>query len=296
MPPQPELLVEDGVQAGLSTALAQGASSVGSDLDSAIIIADSALLPSHFEVVVENGRTALRAVSGEVVLSDGTWLAPGENIVCASDCGFTAGNTRFALRPADTSQGASAALPAAVSSAHSPKTVSMVAGIAGVAALGMMVFSFLGQHSSHTARTNLPMAAAPAAHPAMDVASVLQTLRERLDAAGLGSVAIAPSQDGSVLAQGSLFPAQMTAWTTVREWYDTHYGNHRVLVDQVSQVSKGPSLTISAVWAGRNPYVVDEQGDKLFIGAALASGWVIQAIQPGQVIVDNGQQKVAIRY
>ena len=52
----------------------------------------------------------------------------------------------------------------------------------------------------------------------------------------------------------------------------------------------------AAVWAGASPYVVDDHGDKLFIGAAIGGGWTIQAIQAGNVVVQNGQQKVAIRY
>jgi hypothetical protein len=301
---RPELLVEEGIQAGLSASLAPGSSFVGSDLSSAVIIADPALLPSHFELVFEDGKTALRAVAGEVVLNDGTWLAPGENIVCSETCSFTAGNTRFALRVpeqalATTSIGAGAATRQATGAKSGKNAISVASGMVAITAVGLLIFTAAGLRSGKatpaTAGHNVHVAA-PATPRMVSIDEVMQNLRTRLDAAGLSALASAPARDGSVIVQGSLFPAQMSAWVGVREWYDMQYGNGRVLVDQVIPAGAGPSMVISAVWAGATPYVIDDHGDKLFVGASVGGGWTIQAIQPGHVIVQNGQQKVAVRY
>ena len=207
MSQQPELLVEEGVQAGLSTSLAQGSSFVGSDLNSAVVIADSALLPSHFEIVFENGKTAIRAVAGEVVLGDGTWLSPGENVVCASACSFVAGNTRFALRLPTPMKATAASAPVEASKSF----VSLVSGAAAVVAAGILMFTAIGLRPGRATPASAAHAIELAA-PQMPVARVVSLdhvvtdLRSRLDAAGLSGIAVTPVKDGSLVAQGAFVP------------------------------------------------------------------------------------------
>lgn len=298
MSQQPELMVQEGVQAGLSAPLALGSSVVGSDLHSAVVIADSALLPSHFELVYENGTTALRAVAGEVVLDDGTWLSPGDNVICNNACSFVAGNTRFALRlPPPENRAAN--MPAPVAASRS--MVSIVSGAAALVAAGILMFTVVGlrpgRATPSTAAHAVQMAtASQASEQAAPLSDVVGALRSRLDSAGLGGIAITPVQDGSVVAQGTVFPAQMAAWVTLRQWYDGEYGAGRVLIDKVAPAAAAPSLAVAAVWAGASPYVINGDGDKLFIGASIGSGWSIQSIHSGSIIVAKGDQKVAIRY
>lgn len=298
---EPELLVEEGVQAGLALPLAPGSSLVGSDFDSCVVIADTALLPGHFEIRYDDGFAVLRAVAGDVVLADGTWLSPGQDVACPETCSFVAGNTRFGLRlPAGgrATIAGSGDLAVGPSSARPQKAlISVVSGVLAVVAIGVLAFTAIGLRSGEANPALVARSIVPATPAHTDaVKDVVSALRTRLDAAGLAAIAVTPVKDGSIIVQGSLFPSQLAAWTSVREWYDTEFGTGRVLVDQVNGTSAPPKLAIAAVWAGANPYVIDDSGNKLFPGATLGSGWTIQAIQGGHIIVNNGEQKLAIRY
>jgi len=57
-------------------------------------------------------------------------------------------------------------------------------------------------------------------------------------------------------------------------WFDTAATGRAVLVDRVNVAAAAASLQVQAVYTGLTPYVIDGEGQKLFIGASLPDGSV----------------------
>ncbi|WP_442777753.1 SctD/MshK family protein, partial [Pseudomonas syringae pv. coryli] len=52
-------------------------------------------------------------------------------------------------------------------------------------------------------------------------------------------------------------------------------------------------VRLQAVWFGRNPYVIDEHGKRVYPGAMLADDWTLESIEGDQVRLVRGQERFA---
>lgn len=125
--------------------------------------------------------------------------------------------------------------------------------------------------------------------------SPVQALRQRLADAGLASLEVTDSGD-YLSVSGHYDPGQVDAWNATQRWFDQYYGSHNVLLNeaQQSETPVQPELQLQAVWLGKNPYVIDARGQRLYPGAALSSGWVISAIESDQVLLSRGDDQFAL--
>jgi hypothetical protein len=139
-------------------------------------------------------------------------------------------------------------------------------------------------------------AIAPQATHARDSAALLKDLRQQLASAGLDEVSVNIQSDGAVEAVGRIGPAKGEAWRAAVRWFDTAAAGRAVLVDRVSVTAAAASLQVQAVYTGLTPYVIDGEGQKLFIGASLPDGSVIQKIESERVLLKRGDQLVAVRF
>jgi hypothetical protein len=139
-------------------------------------------------------------------------------------------------------------------------------------------------------------AIAPQATHARDGAALLKDLRQQLASAGLDEVSVNIQSDGAVEAVGRIGPTKGEAWRAAVRWFDTAAAGRAVLVDRVSVTAAAASLQVQAVYTGLTPYVIDGEGQKLFIGASLPDGSVIQKIESERVLLKRGDQLVAVRF
>ena len=121
-------------------------------------------------------------------------------------------------------------------------------------------------------------------------------LNRQLALAGLDGISVGLQPDGGVVASGRIIPPRAEAWHAAVRWFDTAAEGRAVLVDRVEVSSVAAFLQIQAVYTGRTPYVIDGEGQKLFIGASLPDGAVIQKIESQRVLVKRGDQVVAVRF
>ncbi|UDL94590.1 hypothetical protein LGH83_19180 [Lichenihabitans sp. PAMC28606] len=291
--PSTALLVESGVHRTARSALSHGCNRIGSSADNDIVISDLPPGGTAFLLTCENGRTTIEARDATVDLSGRKVLQAGRSRRLPPGASFTSCGVSFRL------DGSALALPAR-------QRASLVANhlpafVIGVLCTGMLslVASLNAAPALHPVERSIETTGSiPAARPVIlpEVSAVVDAFRQKLATTGLEAVTLKAEPDGSIEARGQITPQQAGAWHEASRWFDGAAGGVTVLVDQVSVASDPPPLTVQAVWPGRNPYVIDGSGGKLFIGAILPSGWVVSAIDATRVTIKRGDQITAVRF
>lgn len=287
------LTVLDGLQAGSRTRLSSGGNRIGTGTDCAVVIADPAMRSDHFEVVVGD-VTVIRAHC-QLAMPDGSLLAPGSQIPLSGATAFVAGTTRFLLDPATPEP---TAVPVTTGSGRRGRYAAAGGGI-GVALMAVLGGVWLSGRGPGPVRPAAAAASLPVHRPLdedVDRSGALRALRARIAEGGLAGVTVSAQPDGTVVASGLLGVGDEPAWSSIRQWFDARYGNAIVVVERFGVPGALPPLRIAAVWAGANPYVVNDRGDRLHAGAAVGDGWFVDRIAVGHVVVRRGSQTVALRY
>ena len=140
------------------------------------------------------------------------------------------------------------------------------------------------------------VAITPEAKHVRDSAALLKDLRQQLASAGLDGVSLDIQSDGAVRAVGRIVPTKEEAWRAAVRWFDTAAAGRAVLVDRVDVAAAAASLQVQAVYTGLPSYIIDGEGQKLFVGAHLPDGSVIQKIENQSVVIKHGDQLVAVRF
>lgn len=293
----PNLLVKSGPQAGALLTLLPGSHRVGKSFDCNIVLADPLLAAAHFALEDASGPNnapalALRALDAEVRIQGGPVLRSGESYPVRWPLSFTAGGTQFRLE-----------LPVNTPASAGPGWQSRVAMLA-VLAIGAITFLVVQATPAGTATVADLSAVAPvrehviaATSPARPVAAELTAaLADRLATAGLAGVHPSMNADGVMEAAGTVLPEQQAAWSDVKRWFDGAHGARTVLVDRVALSAPAAPLSIAAVHPGASPFVIDRSGQKLFPGSSLPGGWVVDTIEPTQVLVRRNGQALAVRF
>lgn len=277
------LAIADGVHAGARLPLRAGVHRVGGSLDNDVVVSEAALAACHFEIE-HGGTTVLRTCGASLRLADGTALVAGGSVAVAGTLHFHAGGTGFRL--------------VAAAPARSRTTRRLAAPVAALAACvaAVLVVSAPGAESN-AALGRAPRVAERRVAAAPDTTEVAAALGDRLVLAGLGGLQPTTGGDGTVTVSGSLSPEQKAGWAEVRRWFDGRYGGGVVLVDHVGATVAMAPLSIAAVRPGGDaPFVIDQAGRRLFIGSAVADGWVVAAIEPTRVTVRRHAETLAVRF
>ena len=278
----PHLVVASGLQKGAKVPLPRGESRVGSDPSCSVVVIDSTMEGCHLRVVVED-VVQLRC-DFPVILSDGTAIASGDVFEVPANCQFTAGSTEFEL-----------ALPVP----PLPQRRLSRLALTGTAALGAAVValtSMLVMDSASPAPGVTVTSAHLVASNASNVAAAVGFLQQQIGAAGLLALKVAAQPDGGIVIEGMLPAKAQGDWSAIRQRYDRQFGTAHVLLEHFTSADDQPPLRVAAVWSGPDPYVVDQHGDRLRVGANLGGGWSIQGIDGRQVMIRRGTASVALRY
>lgn len=127
--------------------------------------------------------------------------------------------------------------------------------------------------------------------------SAAEALRERLLALTLDSVVVTV-ESGMVIAKGTIISSSREDWNATQVWFDQSFGQKTVLQSQVAETevnaAKSP-ISIQSIWAGKIPYLIDGSGEKLFEGAILKDGWVIEKIEEGKVRLRRNQELLSLK-
>lgn len=289
----PVLTIVDGLQAGFKTKLATGDYLIGTGTDCMVVVADPAMCSDHFEVHV--GEVTVLHARRQLVLLDGSNLAPGSRLAIAGPTTFIAGGTRFLIEPP-----VSTVSTTSVVSTQPRRRGRFSAILSSVSVAAAVVAGGIWLTGRGPAVVPLTHAASAALRPAalrgVDRGAAADMLQSRIASAGLPGVLVSRQPDGTLLVNGVLGVGDEPAWIGVRQWFDTNYGNEFVLVERFGTTGALPPLRIAAVWAGSHPYVVDDRGTRMHVGASAGDGWSVDGISAGHVVMRRGTQSVSLRY
>jgi hypothetical protein len=299
----PLLFVEGGIHRSAAVEVPVGESDVGSDAANHVVVSDLPA-PTAFRLKWDGRSLVLSAVGCDADV-DGKALRRGRDRRFKRSSSLVVGGIAFRLKlpmTADDNAGFGGLLLGSRSFG-----AGFAAGGAGIAMLAAtaLIASPSSPPPMRFADGALEMtgggaanveAVAPQATHARDSAALLKDLRQQLALAGLDEVSVNIQPDGAVEAAGRIVPTKGEAWRAAVRWFDTAAAGRAVLVDRVTVTAAAASLQIQAVYTGLIPYVIDGEGQKLFIGASLPDGSVIQKIENQSVLLKRGDQLLAVRF
>jgi type III secretion protein D len=284
------LLVRSGVHEGACLDLKQGTIRVGSAAGNDVVLADCGL--AHAFTLHAAGR-GIAVEAGEARIEiDGVPLPATQRKLLKRSCELHGGGVALRL---DIPEPARAEGGAAIATRHRRTAALLLsAAIVSIAITATsMPRSVARQPAAMDARA--ARAAAPTAAPAK-AGALLEALRRRGQRDGLSSIQFRRGDDGAIVATGWALPGQMAAWREAQRWFDAHAAGQAVLVDQVQPLDAMPRLDIQAVWQGPSPYLIDGSGEKVPVGASLADGWQLAAIEADAVRLQRDGAVVRVRY
>ncbi|BAM93195.1 hypothetical protein S58_72310 [Bradyrhizobium oligotrophicum S58] len=327
MPASPspfELAIRSGLHAGVRQELDAGTYLLGHSMDADVVLMDDCLAPLHARLALEADCCEVESTADGVLLN-GTLLGAGEARISRYPADIVLNGIqlrctrkrrtiglsflRYGLGtaailvclalllqgfPADADKVTGDGVYATAEWPRSPGCVSDCSTkypskhAAASPAPTLAPASLPGQ--GRTGRTG----AGPGA-PAADLNGAADALRQRLAAAGLTTVEIV-SDSSAITARGNIDSAALGKWRDIERWFDGTFGIAIVLTSQVEAKSASPStpLTVQAIWAGAGPYVIDGRGQKLFAGAVINDGWIVDRIEQNRVVLRRGADLLAV--
>jgi Inner membrane component of T3SS, cytoplasmic domain/Inner membrane component of T3SS, periplasmic domain len=129
------------------------------------------------------------------------------------------------------------------------------------------------------------------------VAEAASYLSARLKALGITSLKVTTA-DKRILVIGTLNTRESVAWTSAQQWFDETYRGRVVLTANVAigENMGAPTLRLQAIWFGERPYIITEEGRRLYEGARLDDGWVLQRIAEDRTILEKDGASLALTY
>jgi hypothetical protein len=121
-------------------------------------------------------------------------------------------------------------------------------------------------------------------------------LKIRAMAAGLTELHITGDASNMIQIAGDVPAPQQPAWQAVRQWFDATYGTKFAVVDRINVSYPTVPLNVAAVRYGAQPFVVDQSGQKLFIGSQTSNGWTIDGINETRVTLHKDNQTAAVTF
>lgn len=310
------VFIETGLHAGAVQRLEPGLYTIGSELDSDIVLSDPDVESVHAILEFDESGLRLEPAKGKVSVHGETGqLEPGDERYLSLPAGFSIGDTAISIRaPKDVvrtrnrQRYAIGAMAAAVIGVVGLYTVGPLSDTFSPAPPGQMADDKLGPAATETADSRSipapsaldaedagsPLATGPDSDPAVTGDMAAAALRDQLTEASLSSIDVIVKKD-HLVAKGTADPEQMSDWQSIQMWFDGEYGRDVSLVPDVAAAEEvePPQLAIEAIWAGDDPYIM-AGGRRYFEGARIGDGWAIEQIRPEQITLRRGDQSFSI--
>ncbi|MDF0733057.1 FHA domain-containing protein [Pseudomonas entomophila] len=288
-PAAPVLCVTHGLHQGGRIRLDATRYTLGSALDADFILNDPGIAPRHLVLRLADGKLAVEALGGEVRVED----RQGRAVLVPAGSGYRGqlplriqlGEARLSI---DLDAPVRAPTPVLPRWLAKPRLL-LALGLMGICA---MAFAFRAEPAKPQA---VAAATAPSTPRPAPIAQARQWLEQQLLAAGFKGVTLT-EVDGQLLAEGRHEQAQNARWVALRQAFDQRFGQQVLLRSTVSAQAETakPRVHFQAVWFGDNPYVIGDGGKRLYPGAAVADGWVLERIDSEQVVLARGDERFTL--
>lgn len=291
----PVLEITHGLHQGVSLPLDKSVYIVGSAATADVLLSDAGIVERHMALRFTDGHVAVEAIGEDVIVRGAH----------ARDVRIHAGNGYRARLPVTIRLG-EARLTLSRGDTVPPRPMTVTPVALGwplnrrwiIASLLMFLcvgaFAFRGEPVSPLAMSTIDKTSPSPAVPERGSAApqAKAWLEQRLTAAGLDRIEVS-QVDGQLSARGSYGPTQKSQWISVRQAFDSRFGQQVMLLPSVvarPAIDK-PRVRFQAVWFGRNPYVINDSGERLYPGAALSEDWTLERIENDQVILARGEER-----
>ncbi|WP_437880814.1 SctD/MshK family protein [Pseudomonas sp. LRF_L74] len=288
----PRLLVVAGVHAGASLPIDQPEWHVGSSTECDVVLSDPGLAARHFRICLgKRHAVTLEATGGDL------WV---DEVEVARGSGYRA-HLPVRVRVADMIIELQGPAQRGRLPLRLPPLAAWFKGNAAVVGAGVVVacllaYPFIGMREADASASVQAMLTAPVAmadNTAPENAA--QALRGHLDQAGLQHLQL-DAQGSYLQVSGEVGVREMEQWRATQRWFDETYGRTHLLHGAVSLRSApaAPRVRFQAVWNGDKPYVIGERGQRLYPGAALSDGWLLERIEAERIILARDGQEFSL--
>ncbi|MDX8515932.1 SctD/MshK family protein [Mesorhizobium captivum] len=304
--PSISLSVIHGFHAGAELSLIKPLYTIGSSMESDIVLRDAGIAPTHARLRRKGGQIEIEAVGGDVTLATGETIREGHGSRCRLPVAITLGDARIQLAGPQRA-------PNRWSLSNRPF---LVAGAVLFAVFAISIaangFSFakpdLGEKTSSIPGGELTRMAfvGDTGRNVMDDSSPEQMqsaaeaesqLKQRLEQSGISTLTVQRSP-GRLVVTGLVPNDKSGAWTETQSWFDQAFGARTPLVSNVmiGNAEQAPRLTLQAIWYGERPYVIAADGARYHEGAFTNDGWTIKHIGETELVLTKGGATVALKY
>lgn len=281
------LTVLKGRHEGASLAVNHREFTIGSSLDSDIVLTDSGVADSHVRV--------RRSSATFIDRIEVTALA--DNVIVGTEAPPVGARTTVTL-PIDIHVGDSLVRIESDNPGKALKsTLSLIPlGIVTGLAFGL-VLPMLPVDLASLRTTFGTSATSTAAQPASGSPAALDALRSRIEEAGLTSVVETQSRGSAIVARGRAGPAELERWRSLRAKLAAEHPSAQI-VDLVGPASSAalPSSLVAAVVTRPVAIVIGTDGRRAGIGETLSDGWIVKEITADAVVIERGRQTERIAY
>ncbi len=281
-----------GLHQGVALTLDKPVYTIGSGAMADLVLGDADIAAQHARLRFSDDLVAIEALGGDVTALD----ALGKRLLIPEGHGqrlglpveLTFGQSRLRLRSTRPAKASSAA-PRTLHAFKLPMLGALLLLVTCATA-----FAFRAPPEAVAHRGAVGVAAVPVDVSMPTLSEARNWLDQALHDARLGQLRV-HEQDGQLSVAGS-YPADLkSSWLRVQRDFDSRFGQRIVLTPnvQVSAAVATPRVRLQAVWFGRNPYVIDEHGKRVYPGAMLADDWTLESIEGDQVRLVRGQERFA---
>ncbi|MBT2297566.1 SctD/MshK family protein [Pseudomonas fluorescens] len=294
---RPVLVITHGLHQGGSLPLDQPVYILGSTSDADLLLSDAGIVERHMALRFTDGQVAVEAIGGDVFVG-GThareMLVPaGKGHRAHLPVDIRIGEARLTL-----SCGTAALAPVAASaivSSRQRKPRWMVALLLMFLCVG--AFAFRGEPVPLQVLSAADKAALLAVHhePRTSLVRARAWLEQQLATSGLNQIKVS-EVDGQLSARGTYGPTQKSQWLGLQQAFDGRFGQQVMLLPDVlaRNETTRPRVRFQAVWFGDNPYVINDNGERLFPGAVLNDNWRLERIESDEVILARGEERFTL--
>ncbi|KPX56972.1 SMAD/FHA domain protein [Pseudomonas amygdali pv. photiniae] len=282
-----------GLHQGVSLLLDNPVYVIGSAAPADLVLGDADVAEQHVRLRFSVEHVAIEALGGDVTVFDSLGqrrvvnVGHGQRICLPVE--LLVGQSRLCLRSTRSAR----PIPAVSRRLVLLKWPALAALLLLVTCATAFAFRAPAESARHSIADSVPGSSTP-----VKSAPTLTQARSWLEGA-LQDVRLTQlrveEQGGQLSVEGALPAAQKSSWLQIQQAFDTRYGQHIVLTPnvQASTALAAPRVRFQAVWFGRNPYVIDEHGKRVYPGALLPDNWRLESIEGNQVRLVRGDERFA---
>ncbi|WP_394891653.1 FHA domain-containing protein [Mesorhizobium sp. AaZ16] len=287
------LEVTDGLHAGAQLALDGEFHSIGSNVESDIVLRDEGVAPSHARLRLSGSSVEIEAFGGDVLLDKGV-VPQGHGQKCRLPLNARIGGAMVRIRHQQHD---------AERSFLSRTLALTLIGLVGVFVLSVVANQLSMADTKHVSKAlaaALPAAGTEASATAAgdrSVTAATRDLTQKIEEAGIGPLDI-HVDDGRISVAGTVPRDRSQAWANVQAWFDQTHGAKFMLASTVAVASAeaAPQLALQAIWYGNRPYIITADGARYHEGAFVENGWSIKRIGEDALILGKDGATIALRY